>query len=115
MFTDTEAAKIIWKFICPTSPWWWHSWENILIGCIKQTLRVLGRASLNFEELYKVVCDVEGIINSRPLTNLYEGMDELVPLTPNMFLQGIRESGLPDLNNLEKVDVLYKHFYIYKS
>ena len=113
MFTEPGTAKIrdnalvkgiTWKFIPPASPWW-VGWSERLIGCVKQILRrVLGRASLNFEKLHRVVCDVKGVINSL-LSILSEDIDDLVPLTPNMFLLGIRESGLPDLDNLEKVDL----------
>lgn len=123
MFSDPKLAKlkekilvqdITWKFIPPASPWWGGWWER-LIGCVKQILRkVLGQASLNFEELYTILCDAEGLINSRPLTTLSEDTEDLVPLTPSMFLQGIKETGLPDLDHLEKVNLRKRLRYLQK-
>lgn len=123
LFTDPEFAKIrneaqikniTWKFIPPASPWWGGWWER-LVGCVKQILRkVLGQASLNFEELNTVICDIEGLINSRPLTTLTEDTNDLIPLTPNMFLQGLSENGLPDLDHLEKVNLKKRLRYMQK-
>ena len=73
-------------------------WER-LVGLKNILRRILGRASLNFEEFHSIVCDVEGTTNSRLLTILSEDADDIIPLTPNMFLQGIRGSGLSDLDN----------------
>ncbi|GFY22731.1 integrase catalytic domain-containing protein [Trichonephila clavipes] len=76
-------------------------WER-LIGLLKSILRkVLGRACLSEEELVTVRCDAESLINSRPLTYLSEDPDELSALTPSMFLQKIREIGVPDLDMID--------------
>ncbi|GBN71714.1 hypothetical protein AVEN_51753-1 [Araneus ventricosus] len=61
---------------------------------LKSILRkVLGKASLQFEELCTVLCDAEGIINSRPLTYLSEDNEDLVALTPAIieYLGHLRE------------------------
>ncbi|GFS83898.1 DUF5641 domain-containing protein [Trichonephila clavipes] len=63
--------------------------------------RVLGKACLTYEELYTVVCDSESVINSRPLTYLSEDQEDLVALTPAMFLQEIKENGVPDLDLID--------------
>lgn len=74
----------------------------------------MGRASLEFEELYTIICDIESLMNSRPLTTISEDTEDLVPLTPSMFLQGIRETGLPDLDNLENVNLKGRLRYLLK-
>lgn len=54
---QSALKKIMWKFIPPLAPWWGGWWER-LIGTMKQILRrVLGQASLNYEELSTVLCD----------------------------------------------------------
>lgn len=123
LFTDPAHSKIrnealvkniTWKFNPPAAPWWGGWWER-LIGCTKQILRrILGRASLEFEELYTIICDIESLMNSRPLTTISEDTEDLVPLTPSMFLQGIRETGLPDLDNLENVNLKGRLRYLLK-
>ena len=57
---------------------------------VKRSLRkVLFRASVNYEELQTVIIDVEGIINSRPLTYIYDDDVEEV-LTPSHLVLGRR-------------------------
>ncbi|XP_023214294.1 uncharacterized protein LOC111617199, partial [Centruroides sculpturatus] len=94
---------------------WWGGWWERLVGCVKQIIRrILGRASLTYEELYTIICEVEGLMNSRPLTTLSEDTEDLIPLTPNMFLQGIKETGLPDLDHMEKVNLGKRFRYLCK-
>ncbi|GFT16649.1 DUF5641 domain-containing protein [Trichonephila clavipes] len=45
--------------------------------------------------------DSESVINSRPLTYLSEDQEDLVALTPAMFLQEIKENGVPDLDLID--------------
>jgi len=66
--------------------------------------RVIGRASLKYEELVTILCDAEAVINSRPMTYLSEDPRDLFPLTPAMFLQDIQTVGMPDLDHLDKVN-----------
>ncbi|GFT12015.1 integrase catalytic domain-containing protein [Trichonephila clavipes] len=96
-----SLKKINWKLNPPSSPWWGGFWER-LIGMLKIILRrVLGKACLTYEELYTVVCDSESVINSRPLTYLSKDQEDLVALTPAMFLQEIKENGVPDLDLID--------------
>lgn len=93
--------KIRWKFNPPSAPWWGGFFER-MIGMLKTILRkVLGKASLRYEELYTILCDAESVINSRPLTYVSEDIEDLVPLTPAMFLSEIRESGVPDFDLID--------------
>ncbi|KAL0841422.1 hypothetical protein ABMA28_015106 [Loxostege sticticalis] len=81
---ETKANKLLWRFSPPSAPWWGGFWER-MVRTVKEILRrVLGRAALNFNELVTVLCEVESIINSRPLTAT-DSMD-LKVLTPASFL-----------------------------
>ncbi|GFX86120.1 integrase catalytic domain-containing protein [Trichonephila clavipes] len=72
---------------------------------VKRILRrILGRASIHLEELNTILCDAEAVIKSRPLKYLSEGPDNLIPLTPSMFLQYIQTVGVPDLDNIDNID-----------
>ncbi|GFT64242.1 DUF5641 domain-containing protein [Nephila pilipes] len=69
---------------------------------IKEILRrVLGRSSLNYEELNTILCDCEQIINSRPITHVSEDNRDPAPLTPMMFLQELPSSGIPDIDSVD--------------
>lgn len=109
----STAKRIDWRFNPPTAAWWGGWWER-LIGMLKNILRRdLGKACLTFEEMTTVLCDCEMTLNSRPLTYVTEDINDLKPLTPTMFLQGIRDSEIPDLDFINKIDLntrfKYKH------
>ncbi|GFW14515.1 integrase catalytic domain-containing protein [Trichonephila clavipes] len=79
---------------------------------LKNVLRkVLGKASLNEEELNTLLCDAESIINSRPITYLSEDPKDLVALTPAMFLQEIREIGVPDFDMIDSKKLERRFIY----
>ncbi|XP_054713055.1 uncharacterized protein LOC129222566 [Uloborus diversus] len=81
-----------------------------LVGRIVRTVkdllrRVLGKASIEYEEMLTILCDVEAVINARSLTYLSEDPQYLVPLTPSMFIQDIRTVGVPDLDHLDTTNL----------
>ncbi|UYV63235.1 hypothetical protein LAZ67_2003507, partial [Cordylochernes scorpioides] len=97
---DPTLKNITWKFIPPGAPWWGGWWER-LIGMMKQLLfRILGQTSLGYEELSTVMCDVESLMNTRPLTYLTE------ETTASLCLPTMTSFSLSAENrmNLKKVD-----------
>ncbi|UYV74109.1 hypothetical protein LAZ67_11002136, partial [Cordylochernes scorpioides] len=109
---DPTLKNITWKFIPPDAPWWGGWWER-LIGMMKQLLfRILGQTSLGYEELSTVMCDVESLMNTRPLTYLTEESEDLAPLTPSLFLHEVREVGVPDLDLIDNQTLSRKYQYI---
>ena len=95
------TPRIKWIFNPPAAPWWGGWWER-LVGLVKQLiLRILGRSVLNYEELSTILCDCEQVINSRPLTYLAEDTNDLLALTPMMFLNDLRSQGVADLDLIE--------------
>ena len=56
--------------------------------------KVLGNAKLTFDELNTVLIEIEGTLNSRPLTYLYDELEE--GLTPSHLLFGHRLSPLSE-------------------
>ncbi|XP_035208627.1 uncharacterized protein LOC118183265 [Stegodyphus dumicola] len=85
----------------PTAAWWGGWWERLVRSTKTLLVRILGRSSVNFEELLTVLCDVESTLNNRPLTYIYDDSEELVPLTPSLFLQDIKQVGVPDLDYID--------------
>lgn len=49
--------------------------------------KVLGKASLNFEELTTMLTEIEAVLNSRPLSYVHENASEPQPLTPSFLGQ----------------------------
>ena len=60
--------------------------------------RDVGNAKLNFEEFYTLLCQIEAVLDSRPLSTLSNDLDNLQVLTPDHFLIGISLLALPDYN-----------------
>ena len=75
------------KFILPATPWWGGFYER-LVRSVKMSLKkVLGVGLLTFEELQTVLCEVEQVINSRPL--VYVSEDDLTEsITPFHLMFG---------------------------
>lgn len=97
----TEARNIRWIFNPPSAPWWGGWWERI-VGLVKLLLRKrLGRNLLDYEEMMTVLCDCEQLLNLRPLTYISEDPDELIPLTPMMFLNEAKGNSVVDLDYIE--------------
>ncbi|XP_071033024.1 uncharacterized protein [Parasteatoda tepidariorum] len=85
---------------------------------LKELLRRnLGKACLNYEELYTVVCECEALPNSRPLTYLSEEPSDLVPLTPSLFLQDQTEFCVDDhdQNDMQNLRKRAKHLHSIKQ
>ncbi|GFV61972.1 integrase catalytic domain-containing protein [Trichonephila clavipes] len=100
----TSFPSISWKFIPPGAPWWGGFWER-LIGLLKRILRkVLGRTSLDYQEIETVLCDCESLLNSRPLTYVSDDPNDLCSLTPDLFLKEIRNSSTTDLDRIKFPD-----------
>ena len=60
--------KIEWKFNVARAPWWGGFFERLVRSvkrCLKKTI---GKARLTYEELLTIIVEIEGVLNSRPLT-----------------------------------------------
>lgn len=87
---------IEWSFNLEKAPWWGGIFER-MVKCVKSCLKkVVGRASLTYDELLTVLTEVEMILNSRPISYIStEDVEE--PLTPSHLLIGRRIIGLPNV------------------
>jgi hypothetical protein len=55
-----------------------------------------GRGRVDCESLRTCLSTVKSMMNQRPLTTVTEDADDLVPLTPALFLRGIPGSDFPE-------------------
>ncbi|XP_011867599.1 PREDICTED: uncharacterized protein LOC105561856 [Vollenhovia emeryi] len=94
--------EVEWYFNPPSAAWWGGWWER-LIRILKDLLkRILGRTSVNYEEMNTILCDCEAVINSRPLTYMTEEASGTAAITPAIFLRDIQEDGVPDMDQISK-------------
>ncbi|GBN79620.1 hypothetical protein AVEN_240820-1 [Araneus ventricosus] len=90
-----SSHGIKWKYIVEKGAWWGGFWERHF-RTIKTSLRkIVGRSSLSLSELETLFIEIEAMINSRPITYIYDDPSEPSPLTPAHFLIGKRLLSLP--------------------
>ena len=80
-----ESHDIQWMFNLSRTPWWGSQFER-LIGIIKTTMyKVIGGATLSWNEVNEVLLDVQTQVNRRPLGYVEDDV-ELPILTPASFM-----------------------------
>jgi len=98
---DTRVHRIQWIFNPPSASWWGGFWER-LIGTVKGLLRrMLGNSKLLYVQLETLMCQVEAVVNGRPLTYVTEDPDDLIPLTPAHFIQDTQQTDNPEIEMLD--------------
>ena len=98
------AKGIKWKFNAPVSPWMGGIWES-LVKSVKRSLQVIIRNKLFTEEcLPAFLCEVESILNQRPLSPISDDVNDLKALTPSHFIIGSYENTVPGVFHKREID-----------
>ncbi|XP_036142109.1 uncharacterized protein LOC118645343 [Monomorium pharaonis] len=110
-----------WKFIPPNSPHFGGLWEAAVKSAKLHLHRIVGRSPLTFEELQTIFCEIEAILNSRPITPLSADPNDLAYLTPGHFLVGTALNSFPyenliDINEnrlvrWQQIEQMRQHFW----
>jgi len=90
---------IEWRFICERAPWWGGFYEALVKSVKTPLKKILGMSLLQYDELETLLKEVEGMLNSRPLTYVYNDQQEPDPLTPSHFIIGRRINLLPPITS----------------
>ena len=95
ILNEMNHQNFTWRYTPEHAPWYGAVYER-MIRTIKETLRkVLGKKLLTFFELQVVLCEVEAMINDRPLTATSNDPMNWTAVTPSMLLNGYLLSQLP--------------------
>ena len=79
--------KIHWRFNLEKAPWWSGFFERLVKSTKRCLKKILANARLNYEELLTLLCEVEAVLNSRPIIYVYcEDVETL--LTPSHLVLG---------------------------
>lgn len=112
---------IQWHFIPPHSPHFGGLWEAGVKSAKSHLKRIMGNASLTYEEFYTLLTQIEATMNSRPLSPLSSDPNDFNPITPAHFLIGRQLTTIPDTNmraipenrlsRYQRVQQLNQHFW----
>ncbi|XP_070508892.1 uncharacterized protein [Chironomus tepperi] len=83
-----NSKNIKWHFITPRAPHMGGFWENGVKQMKYYLKRVLTDRILTYEEFSTLLCKIEAILNSRPITPISEDPNDFQALTPGHFLIG---------------------------
>lgn len=121
IITSLAGDGITWHFSPPYSPHFGGLWEAGIKSTKSHLKRVIGNASLCFEDFYTVLTQIEAILNSRPISPLSNDPNDLNPLTPGHFLIGKSLTSIPEpnithiqetkLNRFQRLQHLVQHFW----
>ena len=95
VFDIMANKRIKWQFITKHAPW--HGgFSERLIALTKSCLKkVIGKSVLSHEEMRTVICEIEAILNDRPITHMSSDIDSAEPLTPAHLLYGRKLTSTP--------------------
>ena len=107
-----------WRFIVARAPWWGGWWERMVRSVKLALKKCIGARLITREELTTLLSEIENIVNSRPLTQVSDGIDDQRPITPNDFLTG--RNSYPEDSSLQikygvKVKALSKFWKIWST
>lgn len=120
--SQSSNSHINFKFSPAYSP----HFNGLAEGSVKSVKyhlkRVLGLANLTYEEMNTVLVQIEGVLNSRPLTPLSSDPSDLTALTPSHFLigrpltalpspQDTDPAAIPSLSRYMRIQQLKAHFW----
>ena len=112
---ELTRMNISWKFIVAASPWWGGFWERLVQPVKRSLWKILFQSTVDYEELVTIVTEIEGIINCRPLTYIYNDNTEEV-VTPSHLIYGRQLLSKPSNNksgnfNLENLTRQMKYLH----
>lgn len=90
------AQGIEWHFTPPYSPHFGGLWEAGVKSVKKHMKTIMGDLQFTFEQLSTLLCQIEAILNSRPLYPESNDPNDFNALTPGHFLIGGPITALPN-------------------
>lgn len=86
--TAMAMEKITWHFMPPQTPHFGGLWEAAVKSMKKHLKITMQSLTYTFEEYSTLLTEIEGILNSRPITPLSSNPNDFEALTPAHFLTG---------------------------
>ena len=92
--------EISWKFYVQKAPWMGGFIERV-VGLFKNAVRrVVGRATLDFQEFLTLIYEINAVLNSRPISYVYDSTGEDDPITPSRLWCGKNVTLMPPIHDI---------------
>ena len=92
--------EITWKFYVAKAPWMGGFIERV-VGLFKNTVRrVIGRATIDYQEFLTIIYEINAVLNSRPISYVYDSTGEEEPITPSRLWCGKNVTLMPPLHDI---------------
>ena len=79
-------------------------WERLVRSIKRPLKKVIGRTSLGFDELRTLIVEIEGLLNARLITYVYDDTEAIsYPLAPSHLVYGRRITTSPNTQHYEVV------------
>ena len=96
------AKGVKWKFITELAPWQGGMWERLIRSTKRCLVKIIGRSLLSRSELSTILVEIEGVINLRPITYVFDDREGIsYPLTPSQLINGRNLQCLPNDGHYE--------------
>ncbi|XP_055633341.1 uncharacterized protein LOC129773720 [Toxorhynchites rutilus septentrionalis] len=92
---EFTTASTSWRFNPPATPHMGGSWERLVQSVKRNLTEILRSRRPTDEELRSALTLIEGVLNSRPLTEVPVDNESEPALTPNHFLLGSSDGSKP--------------------
>jgi hypothetical protein len=96
----TSDLGVTWHFIPPHAPNFGGLWEISMKSVKGHLAKIMRDTIYTYEECSTLLCQIEAVLNSRPLTPMSEDPNDLMPLTPAHFLIGGPVDAYPETSLL---------------
>ena len=105
--SQLRRMDIRWIFNPPSASHMGGVWERLIRSVRKVLSGLLSEhgTQLDSESFHTLLCEVESIINSRPLTTVSGDVRDMEPLTPNHILTGKTQITVPPPGIFQRSDV----------
>lgn len=121
VYDSLASEGIKWTYIPPRAPHFGGLWESAVKSFKHHLKPVTAAAFLTYSDLNTLVCQIESILNSRPITAMSSDPNDLTYLAPSHFLIGdlltavpepdLRELKISHLSRWQHVLKLKQHFW----
>ena len=102
-----SSKRVTWRFIVKRAPWWGGFYERLVRSVKRSLKKSIGRSNLTYDQLHTLLVEVEGIINSRPITYISSDQEGVTgSLSLSHLINGRR---LTILSNSEHFEILSTH------